>query len=65
MKKTITPANGRLKKRPIFGDEDEDDEKESKPKFKKPTLDLAEIEEKNLKNLLILKSTSWINICCF
>lgn len=46
MKKTITPANGRLKKRPIFGDEDEDDEKESKPKFKKPTLDLAEIEEK-------------------
>lgn len=46
MKKTITPANEHLKKRLIFGDEDEDDEKKSKPKFKKPTLDLAEIDEK-------------------
>jgi len=43
MKKT-TQANGRLKKRLIFGEEDDDEEKDSKPKFKKPSLDLAEID---------------------
>ncbi|CUM45613.1 Pre-mRNA-processing ATP-dependent RNA helicase PRP5 [Debaryomyces fabryi] len=45
MKKT---TNDRLKKRLIFGEEEEDDdEKDSKPKFKKPSLDSAEIDDSN------------------